>query len=61
MSETDEIEKLLKKMGWEHYPGQPMPGTPCTEVHHYVKGKDLIQDTVEEDVDEETIESIRGD
>ncbi len=61
MSETEEIEKLLKKMGWEHYLGQPMPGTPCTEVHFFINGKDLIEVILEEDVDEETLEAIRGD
>lgn len=61
MSETEEIEKLLKKMGWEHYPGQPMAGTSCIEVHHFIKGKDQIVVMLDEDVDEETLEAIRGD
>jgi hypothetical protein len=61
MSETEEIEKLLKKMGWEHHQGQPMPGTPCTEVHFFINGNDLIEVTLEEDVDQETLEAIRGD
>ncbi len=61
MSEPEEIKKLLKKMGWEHYLGQPMPGTECVEVHHFLKGKDIIQVMLEENVDEETLEAIRGD
>ncbi len=61
MCEIDEIKELLKKKGWEHHQGQPMPNTTTTEVHHFIKDKTMIDVVMDEVVDDATLEAIRGD
>lgn len=61
MRETDKMTELLEKDGWEHYQGQPIPWTTTTEIHHFIKGTNVIDVVLDEGVDDETLESIRDD
>jgi hypothetical protein len=38
-----------------------MPNTTTTEVDHFIKDKTLIDVVMDEGVDDETLEAIRGD